>query len=245
MTKFDYNGRINCIKIKPLNNGSIEISMEVNIEGISAQRSLSHYRMKELEINLTKATNYLVQLFYRTGKRYSCTRTKLGKLLSIVAFAYAGRDCIAFKETIYKYDDCGTAIQEIMDRFNDSEIYTRCKYDDNRKSIPDGSIASPFDLNVVIPKDYEDISGLDLGVTDMIDSVFKTFGAYTPNDLGECINPIVDSRGVAGANKEVCLKRVKELKRADFSDIMDKPTSSLIKYLFNDKVAWRKNKDAL
>ena len=38
---------------------------------------------------LIDAANYFIQLYYKTGEKYSCSITKLGKLLSIAAFICA------------------------------------------------------------------------------------------------------------------------------------------------------------
>ena len=37
----------------------------------------------------TDIVDYLISLFYKTNKKYSCSRTKIGKLLSILEFKYA------------------------------------------------------------------------------------------------------------------------------------------------------------
>lgn len=217
--------------------GSIKISMEVNAETEGINHShckhsyvcLDNRIMENLNVNLTKATNYLVQLFYKTNQRYTCTRTKVGKLLSIVAFVYARQNKLAFNEIIHKYDECGTAIYEIMERFKDSDIYTRSVYEDDANKVPDIVIASSSNSRIVIPKEYEDISGLDIDVIATIDSVFKMFGAYSPSSLGECINPIVNYTDVINSENEIVLEKIADLNINCFSNANNQ---ALIKYLF-------------
>ena len=98
MTFFDLSGKINCINFPFADIGNVELKMEVYVRDIERSSSLRSETdstdskdrlMKELHTDLEKATCYLVQFFYKTGRLYSCTRTKLRKLLSIVAFVYA------------------------------------------------------------------------------------------------------------------------------------------------------------
>ena len=167
--------------------------------------------MNNLNINLNHAANYLVQLFYKTNQRYSCTRTKIGKLLSIVAFKYAREGKLAFAETIYKYDHCGTAIKEVMHRFRDREIYSLCVYKDNAKPITD-----KLNEKAYIPDNFSNIEALSDEAKEIIESVFFSFGAFSPADLGECINPIVNLDGVTIADNHINISEIAKLYLNDF-----------------------------
>jgi hypothetical protein len=61
------------------------------------------YPMEKMHANLRECMNYLIQLFYKTDKRYSCTRSKISKLLSILAFKYAVYSIQLFDEKIFRY----------------------------------------------------------------------------------------------------------------------------------------------
>lgn len=181
--------------------------------------------MEKLNINLTQATNYLVQLFYKTNQKYSCTRTKVGKLLSIVAFKYASNGQVAFEETIYKYNECGTAIKEIMQRFKDRDIYTLCTYNDDSKPV-----SQKIDEKADIPLDFIDIKDLSDDVKDTIKSVFLLFGAFSPATLGECINPIVNTKNTTLENNQIDISRIEYIHLDDFSTESKNP---LIEFLFD------------
>ncbi len=142
-----------------------------------------NYKMKELHANLTEAANYLIECFNATGQIYSCSRTKIGKLLSIVAFLYAKNDTALFDETIYKYDGCGTTIEELKS-FIDRDVYIKLLYADDR---------NPIDISFSARTHLDKLSNINLSseVKRDIELVFTRFGAFIPSDLGQCINPIV------------------------------------------------------
>lgn len=240
MTFFYFNDKISVLFLENRNNSKIKIFVEGN--AVLKQNSqkphckqikacLSDLRMENMGLNLTKLTNYFVQLFYKTNQRYSCTRTKIGKLLSIFAFEYACEGKRAFKETIHKYDDCGTAIYEIMERFTDRDIYTKCAYEDKISTIPDDYFYSADD-SIIIPNEYMDVYDLDKDVLSRIEKVFKAFGSYSPTELGECINPIVNCDGVVNNYGEVKLERLEKLTYEDFKKYENMSNLTLIQYLF-------------
>ena len=71
-------------------------------------------KMIELNANLKDVTSCLIRMFYQTDKKYSCTQTKLGKMLSILAFRYAINGEKLFNESIYRYPpNCGTLIKAL------------------------------------------------------------------------------------------------------------------------------------
>ncbi len=137
--------------------------------------------------NLEHCANYLVQLFYKTDKRYSCSRTKIGKLLSILAFKYATKDIKLFFEPIYRYDGCGTAIAHI-NYYLPRDVYRMLEYDNSKRRIRKSELKEDVD----IPAWYQDISSLFPTIKEDIEDVFFTFGAYSQVHLSEELNPIVE-----------------------------------------------------
>ncbi len=232
LTNFDFSVTIICKKIPILEKEEKNKNMRGCVVGInfkSPQQSRikysckQDYKMKELHANLKETANYLIQLFYATGQKYSCSRTKLGKLLSIVAFIYALEDEELFDESIYRYDGCGTAINELKSYF-DRDIYIQFGYEDDQEFIEED-----FDFNIVPKEKYTEITTIEQSLRANIERVFRNFGSYKASELGKCINPIVNHAEVTKED-EVNLCAIHSLCRADFLDVEDH--KELIDFLF-------------
>ena len=181
-------------------------------------------KMIELHTNLREVTNYLIQLFYKTGKIYSCTQTKLGKLLSILAFKYAQNDEKLFDETIYKYPPrCGTLIKDLA-FIGNKNVYKRDITQDDLDNCQ--IITHEFDHTVDIPLLYNEIASLSDELKKDIESVFRSFGAFPASILGEILNPIVDL--VVNDIGEIELTKFKDLQKNSF----DKTNSNIVEYIY-------------
>ena len=218
------------------NEGKIKVEMEVCAEtaGMSVaphgklhKTCAKKTSMEKMNVNLEQAANYLIQLFYKTGKKYSCTRTKIGKLLSIVAFSYARKNSLCFNEKIFKYDECGTIINE-LEAHVDREIYLKCDYD-NGKQMHTGLIDESFDVSDLAQK-YQNIDSLTDDVKARIEEVFRRFCAYSPTELGQCICPVVNCPGIVTDNGEIDLAKLLLLRKSDI--VTDFYPRDLIEYLF-------------
>ncbi len=179
--------------------------------------------LNKLNLDLIELTNYLISLFYATGKKYSCTRTKISKLMSIVAFAYARKNEILFEDKIDKYDGCGTVIIKIKSNY-DIDMYLNVQYADNREQIRE-----EINFQSDIPAKYMNSNNLDACVKKEIDKVFVNFGAYTARDLGQCIDKVINFPNVIN-NGTIDLSVISVLKKEDFSGVTD--NRELIDYLF-------------
>ena len=232
MTNIDINVTIICKKI-PI---SIKDDKNINMGGYAERVNITlplqceihnsckkNYKMNECHANLKEATNYFIQLFYATGQKYSCSRTKLGKLLSILAFLYALDDEELFDETIYRYDGCGTAINELKSYF-DRDIYIQFEYEDNREFIKETFNTD----NLQMERCFQTVN-VDENLKSKIECVFRKFGAYKAYDLGQCINPIVNFSNVTKDNI-VNLSVIKTLSRNDFLNV--ETHNELIDFLF-------------
>ncbi len=237
MTSFDLSGII--VKLEDVIS-EMRI-LKINMEGRTAQRSYERRRlcggmnlsceksgnMNNLRVNLNEAANYLIQLFYKTGMRYSCTRTKIGKLLSIVSFKYAQQGQQFFEESIYKYDDCGTAIKELTAHV-DRDVYIRCNYSDDKKEYVE-AIDDTLALPDVALK-YCNTDNLKEDAKKVIVEVFRKFASFSARQLGELINPIVNYEGVTRTDGIVDLTIFHALKKEDFQS--SEHPRVLIDYLF-------------
>ncbi len=235
LTNLQFYGKINELFIIST-QGKIRITITKEIGNIVHNGNTPHYkqslvssekqkRMTNLNINLEQATNYLIQLFYQTNVKYSCTRTKIGKMLSIVAFKYACEEKLAFNETIYKYDSCGTAIKDVMLRFKDPDIYpTYLNADDQKK------VRVKFNKKAPIPQSFSEIDQLSDDTKKTIESVFLSFAAFSPKKLGECLNPIVNLEGIADNDGRINVSKVGKIKLSDFN--AEENGNPVLKFLF-------------
>ena len=181
--------------------------------------------MEKLNINLRDATYYLIQFFYKTEKKYSCTQTKIGKMLSILVFKYAKDGKQLFYEKIYKYPPrCGTLIKDLT--FIPKDIYIR----DTDIEDPDGEeiINIVFNDSVEIPDIYTNINNLTDDIKKEIECLFRHFGTYPASKLGEYLNPIVDKFIVSNSD-EISLERMKYI---DIEDFSDSEINDIIKYIY-------------
>lgn len=185
-------------------------------------------RMDKLNTNLSHVANYFVQLFYKTGQKYSCTQTKIGKLLSVLAFLYARKGKILFNETVYRYKGCGAVIDDLKAVITDRDVYLKSKYEDFDGEITEDIIDSLFDeldesLNI-----YRDVSSILPELKDDIEKVFRKFGAHSAYSMGQLINPIVNHNGVADENDTIDLEVIMSLNKDDFDE-----SNELIEYIFS------------
>ncbi len=223
MTNFDFSVTIICKKIpvlemeeknKKIRGCVVGIDIKSPQQGKKKFSCKMDYKMTELHTNLKEITNYLIQCFYATGQVYSCSRTKLGKLLSIVAFLYALDDVELFDETIYRYDGCGTAIDELKS-YVDRDIYIQLKYEDDGEFI-----STAFDEQKIPTDKYTQTESITPELRNRIEMVFRNFGAYTAYDLGQCINHIVNYPDVT-KDDEVDISVLHTLSRDKFEDKKD------------------------
>lgn len=185
-------------------------------------------KMKKQNINLKHLTNYLIQMFYKTGQKYTCTQTKIGKLLSIIAFSYARKEEILFEEIIYKYNGCGTAINELKLLVPDRDIYIRSSYFDGQHIIEEplkDDLFNPLDDSL---KKYAEIGNISEELKSVVEDVFRKFGALSPRDIGQHINLIVECDGVTNIDGSINLEKISEIDKNYF-----KQSNVLIDYLLN------------
>ena len=229
LTKFDLNGIIKILQIKKKKDGSVKFKMKGYLDqNIFPEDKLHTTCSKKVEMvldknevldwtcsytNLRHATNYLIQLFYRSEQRFSCTRTKIGKLLSIVAFKYARKSIRLFDEDICKYQQCGTAINELK-LLLERDIYIQEDYEDSKNRVDCSNLKDNLDC---IPSLYLEIGALDPNVKKTIEDVFCRFGAYSPLDLGNGLCDLVFYKDVTQDNDVIDLYKIQEIDPEEFN----------------------------
>ena len=249
MTNFDLNGIISILQIKQQKNGhlkfkfsmkgyceklnKVEFSMDKFLEtGLKKDSMESKKTLDDKTVKLTEATNYLIQLFFKSGQRYSCTRTKIGKLLSIVAFTFAREGIRIFNEAVCKYENCGTAINELK-AFVERDVYIFSSYDDNLDIKVDESLIQ--DNDNCIPDRYKEIGSLDKTVQDRIYDVFINFGAYSPSDLGAGLCELIKLKDIIINDVEIDLLKIENLNPNEIStpDWENQKIFLIMKYILN------------
>lgn len=180
--------------------------------------------MKKIRVHIKSLTYYLVSLFFKTGRKYSCTSTKIGKILSILAFKYAYNGILLFDAEIKKYENCGTIIEDSCFWVYPDE-YICGKAQNNKKYILD-ELKEPVDLPYNLYYRYEQLCQYDIPsyIKKDVEEVFRYFGAYSKEDLSEVLNPIVDM-----LTTECCGK----IDLSKISDIIDEVAqdNEVIKYI--------------
>lgn len=191
--------------------------------------------MENINANLRHVANYMVQLFYQTEQQFTCTQTKIGKLLSILAFKYAVNNKKLFDSAIYRYKDCGTAIPDLLLFLKDRDVYLRSSYKDLNCKIPEdiwvtrnSMTNDPLNPGQFVYATYRDIDSLTEKLKRDIEEVFRKFGAYCQRELGYLLNSIVEHDMVVGYKNIIELDEIRKLRKEDFEK-----TNDLIEYLFS------------
>ncbi|MBE6771084.1 MAG: hypothetical protein E7547_02930 [Ruminococcaceae bacterium] len=131
--------------------------------------------------NVLDAAKFIIQLYYKTGEKYHCNRTKVEKLLAIA-------NLVAFKNNDRLFDDeiwvnrCGVGIP-ILSHFLFSDIIEG-KENDSSKIID----SSEIDNNNQFPIIYNLYSSIGPKEQELLKSVFLEFGAYDPLILGQAFD---------------------------------------------------------
>ena len=191
----------------------------------------NYYNMELLNIDLFKAADFLIGLFYKSGCRYTCTRTKIGKLLSIVAFTYAAE---AFSDEIYKYADCGTTFLRLQKY--DREIYQVSMNPQNDDvHFTYEFFANDSSSSDIVPTQYQ-VTDLPNEFKNRVIQVFLRFGKTSATDLGELINEILPQISSDLRQEVVDLLKISKL---SFSKADDE--NVLLSYII--KKEWQKDID--
>lgn len=204
-------------KSEPLQGKDQNIKSVKNIVSCNATENMTgliQIELQRLSVDLIHATNYLIQLFYATNKKYTCTRTKLGKMLSIAAFVYARKGQMLFDENIYKYKDCGTAIKELQ--VYDQVIYTPDEFSDNSLVI------NVADSNATIENlDSYKVTNLSDDIKATLGDVFCNFGSYPASKLGDNLGMFLDLILDDEDSNKIDLTKILHINHTDFSETND------------------------
>ena len=139
--------------------------------------------MEDARVDLNDAMWYLIDMFEQT-KRYSATKTKIAKLLSIAAFKYAMNNKVLFSTYIYKYPNCGCFIADV-DALMTMSDYLLMEYEDAPEVVP-----SPVLNEISEPVNKYARCLTNKPAQTVLKSVFANFGAYRVQDLNKVLIPL-------------------------------------------------------
>ena len=144
-----------------------------SMQGKHTESTIGYVCKNVQMINIVDAAKYLVQLYYKTGSRYHCTRTKIEKLLSIASFVELShdRDLFIDKNVI---NPCGTGYPVLANHFFGDIIDGTEK--ENNCAIKGVCV----DEHIQIPAIYEidDCTPIPEYMCNLLSDVFFKFGNY-------------------------------------------------------------------
>lgn len=181
-----YKHRRRAIKRLVMENGDKNMDNNVsnNIGEINEIQKIPQYQYKK--ISAFDAANYIIRLYYKTGEKYRCTKSKVEKLLSIAGFAYMAKNGEPLFEQDIVVNPCGTGFAEFSGSYppeiiKGKEAETNCAIDGNLNELIDNGVS--------IPLSYQDeIEPLKPEIEGLLSRSFMRFADYAPKTLGKAID---------------------------------------------------------
>lgn len=176
--------------------------------------------------------NYLIQCFWNTrigGQRIKCTRTKIGKLLTIVQILYIKKNGqVAFDDVIAE-ETCGTSIPVLSVYRYPYDIWDICSNELSNNTVfyEQNSVINLLDVSKVsdtIPELYDLKDEVSDSIKKLIMDVFVNFGSYDGYEIGKLINTF---KSDICSNGVVCKDKILIWLTNDYASI-DNPIISFI-----------------
>ena len=182
--------------------------------------------LNNLNIDSRTASWFLLTLFYKTERKYTCTKDKTLQLLTIMALDYANNGDKLFNEEILRSDNGGAYIQELMWLSNNEYIGMNPQNDDKEYIHVDLDESK----NELVPFIYRcSTNGYELRGQTI--ELFRRFGSYPQDDLITMISPILD--GITNEDKTIDLTKVSsaidEINENDITIYLKRNNKRLIK----------------
>lgn len=137
---------------------------------------------KKEKLNVRVLACYLISLFYKTGCKYSCNRSKINKLLTIYMFCNVNNVQVNSNEKFY--------ITNSWFGFLDSLSGIRTEeYSVDVDGYPRYAEPKMADIYVSLLKDYE----MPEDSKKLLDKIFENFGKYSNSELAEMLNGIKEN----------------------------------------------------
>lgn len=147
-------------------------------------------------------TNRIIQNYWKyrvDGQKIACTRTKIGKLLTVVnILSIKCKDKPAFEDIIVS-ETCGTSVPilsvyrypydiwELGEErtFGESAFSSKNNFFEQDEKL---TLEQIEEVNEPLPELYKIKEAVDETLNRIIDDVFMEFGAYDSYDIGDYIN---------------------------------------------------------
>lgn len=174
--------------------------------------------LNNLNIDFITASWFLLTLFYKTERKYTCTKDKILNLLTIVALDYACSGDKIFNEDILLNDNNEPYINGLLG-LSKYEYIKLPEQKDNKEYI--NEILDETKDNLV-PFMYR-CNVVDDELKEKTINVFRNFGAYPQEELGTMVSSVVNKM----TTKEETLDLTK------VSSVIDtiEETNDIVKYL--------------
>ena len=145
------------------------------------------YTTNDYEFEMDVLASYLVSLFYKSKKNYSCTRPKIFKLLALNSLCNINHPELL--NTLYVDDEIITTKVPSLVTFINRDVYIKYPFCDDKKKFLD-----QFDEDVKIPNMFNNRLNrceLDVNSKKILEDIFRNFASYPIGDLNKMINEIL------------------------------------------------------
>lgn len=143
--------------------------------------------LNNLNVDSMSASWFLLTLFFKTERKYTCTKVKTSQLLTIIALDYANNGDKLFDTDIFKSEDDEIYISSLVGLSKREYIGAINQNDDNQYIDADLDDSKEY----LVPFVYR-CNTVDENLKEKTISVFRHFGAYSQEDLATMINPILN-----------------------------------------------------
>lgn len=187
LTNQNENDKIHTDKQKKCNKNyriAIKKHKGINMDKNENMLSTENYS----KISAFDGANFIIQLYYKTGKKYHCTRSKVEKLLSIAGFVVMAKKSASLYNEDIVVNSCGTGFAEFPGCFP-PDIIEGTEDETNEKINEDLSTLLDESQGVAIPLSYKEISApLEEHTKQLLSNIFIRFGNYGSDKLGKAID---------------------------------------------------------
>lgn len=150
------------------------------------------------KISAFDGANFIIQLYYKTGQKYHCARSKVEKLLSIAGFVVMAKNAESLYNENIVLNSCGTGFAEFPGYFPPDLI----EGTEKETNAPlEEQILQSLDESAVIPLAYNELSDdLEEATKKLLENVFIKFGNYGSDKLGKAIDEFKKEVAVKDSN---------------------------------------------